>query len=113
MVSETYEKKEDVVSETYEKNEDVLKNLKTEKTLLNTIKARKLNFFRPHQTPGLNYEKHPRKQDGWQKIMRQALGSVVRLHQGVVQAQLNRVWLNRRRCGISIQVWTQNGIKID
>ena len=73
------------------KNEHVLKNLKTEKTLPNTIKARKLNF-QLHQTPQLNYEKHLRRQDGGQKTMRQASGSVLRQHQGVVRAQLSRMY---------------------
>ena len=40
------------------KNDVALKNLKALKTLLNTIKARKLNCVRPHLTPRLN-EKRP------------------------------------------------------
>ena len=44
------------------KNEVVLKNLKTEKTLLNTIETKETQIFQPHQTPRLNNEKHPRRQ---------------------------------------------------
>ena len=37
------------------KNEVIL-----QKTFLNTIKARYLKFFQPHQTPRFNNEKYPR-----------------------------------------------------
>ena len=82
MLSETYEKKQKM------KNGDVLKNLKTEKILLDTIKAGKLKLFWPHQTPRLKYEKHPRRQ----KTTRQASDKVVRQHQGVFMAQLSIVY---------------------
>ena len=74
------------------KNKVVLKKLETEKTLLNTIKARKLNVFATAKMPRLNYEKHPRRQGGGQKITKQASGSVVGQHQGVVRAQHSKVY---------------------
>ena len=47
--------------------------------------------LQPHQMPGVNYEKNPRRQDGGQKTTRQASGSVVQKHQRVVRAMLSRV----------------------
>ncbi|KAK3783911.1 hypothetical protein RRG08_031774 [Elysia crispata] len=65
-----------------------LKNSKTEKAPLNTIKARKLKFFGHTKRHDLIMK----RQDGGQNTTRQASSSVVRQHQGAVRAQLSRMY---------------------
>ena len=67
----------------------VLKNVQTEKTLLNEIKARKLRFFCQTKHQDSIVKNIPEGKVGGTP---RPSGSVFRQHQGVVRAQLSRVY---------------------
>ena len=74
------------------KNEVVLKKCKAEKTFLNTIKARKITFIGYFKRYDSIMKNIVELAGGGQKIMRQTLGSMALQHQGMVRAQLSRVY---------------------